>query len=175
MTTFIKNDLLLEHVFDKKTKRHYLNGFLSVLHCHHYASLYTQLAIDAGESVLLKECSRETFSEVLASYFDNNVIDSIEKRIGIACQYFSAMGLGKMEVSFLGDESGEVVVSASHIDSGWMKKWGEYDKPVNYIGAGYIEAMFESVLDAPQNTFNAEEVQSIVTGAETSIFKVTRK
>jgi len=176
MATVVKNIVKYDHFFDQKTKRHQINGIQSVLHCHHYTSLYTQLALDAGEEILLKDCSREALREVLDKYFaDNHNIVTTQDKIEIACQYYSLVGLGSMKVVFLGDYSGKVEVLSSHTDDGWMKKWGEYDKPVNYITAGFIEAMFESVLDKPAGSFNAIETQSIVMGADISIFKITRR
>ena len=95
MAVFKETILELEHRFDTKKDRHYLNEQLSVLHCHHYTTLYTQLALDAGETELLAKVSEETFYKVLTDYFKKHNIDTVEKRIDIACQYYSAMGLGK--------------------------------------------------------------------------------
>lgn len=176
MTKVIKNEVKYDHVFDPKTKRHQINKVQSVLHCHHYTSLYTQLALDAGETDLLKECARESFRTVLDTYFANNPdVDTVQAKAEIGCQYYALVGLGKMNVMFLGDDSGVVELQASHTDDGWMKKWGVYDKPVNYITAGFIEALFELVLDLEPKSFAAMEVQSIVMGAETSEFHVTRR
>ena len=176
MATVTKNEVKYDHYFDQKTKRHQINNIQSVLHCHHYASLYTQLAIDAGETELLKECARESFRRVLDTYFANNPdIDTIQAKTEIGCQYYALVGLGEMAVTFLGDDSGDVRILSSHTDDGWMKKWGQFDKPVNYITAGFIEALFESVLDLDQKSFEAVETQSIVMGAETSIFQITRR
>jgi hypothetical protein len=175
MATSTKSTLIFDHVFDKETKRHYLNGHLSVFHCHHYSSLYTQLALDAQETELLAESSEEAFYEILAEYFNKHNLTSIDERIDIACQYYAAVGLGKMRVKYLGDDGGEVELLASHVDSGWIKKWGKYDKPVNYIGVGYITAMLSAVFGEPKKTFKANERQSIVMGAETSIFNVVRR
>ncbi|MBN1191753.1 MAG: hypothetical protein JXA46_18525 [Dehalococcoidales bacterium] len=176
MAIVAKNDIKYNHYFDRKTKRHSINGIQSVLHCHHYTALYTQLAIDAGETGLLKECARENFRTVLDFYFSGNPsIDTVQAKVEIACQYYSLLGLGKMVVHFMGSDSGEVELLSSHTDSGWMKKWGKFDKPVNYISAGFIEAMFESVMGLPPRSFNAVESRSIVMGAETSKFKVMRR
>lgn len=175
MATVVRNTIKYRHSFDPATKRHQINGVESVLHCHHYSALYTQLAIDAEETKLLKECARDAMRNVLDGYYaDNPDIASIQGKIEIACQYYGLVGLGKMVVDFCGEYSGQVTVLASHTDDGWMKKWGQYDRPVNYITAGFIEAMFESVLDKPAGSFTAVEVQSIVMGAETSVFKVSR-
>ena len=176
MTQVIRNEVKYEHYFDQHAKRHYMNGIVSVLHCHHYTSLYTQLAIDADETKLLKDSSRDVFREVLDNYFAQNPqIDTLQAKLEIGCQYYALVGLGAMKVLFLGNDSGEVEILTSHTDSGWLKKWGQYDKPVNYITGGFIEALFESVLGSNSPTFEAIETQSIVMGAKTSKFKVVRR
>jgi hypothetical protein len=132
--------------------------------------------MDAGETELLKDCARESMRDVLDKYFaDNPEIATVQEKIEIACQYYALLGLGTMKVNFLGDYSGEVELLSSHTDDGWMKKWGKLDKPVNYITAGFIEAIFESVLDKPTRSFNAVETKSIVMGADSSTFKISRR
>jgi predicted hydrocarbon binding protein len=176
MTQMMTHEVVYDHVFDPETKRHYLNGTLTVLHCHHYLTLYTQLAIDAGETALLQESARESFKKMLARYFDMHLEGApLDEKLDTACEYYSLLGLGKMKPVFIGDDSGEVELTASHTDSGWMKKWGEYDKPVNYVTAGYIEAMFEVLLNAPEKAFSATEVESIVMGADSSKFRIIRR
>jgi len=172
MSEFKQNILQLDKKFDPKAKRHYLNGFQIVLHCHHYTTLYTQLALDASETELLADVAEESFLEVLKKYFIDNQIINLDEKIDLACQYFGAVGLGKMIVNYFGDDSGEVELIVSHLDSGWIKKWGMYDKPVNYITVGFIQAMFSILCDKPIKTFKAIEIESIVRGAKTSIFKV---
>ncbi len=176
MAEIMTREVVYDHVFDPKTKRHYLNGTLTVLHCHHYLTLYTQLAIDAGETELLKESSRESFKKMLRRYFDTHLEGApLEEKVETASEYYAMLGLGKMNPIYVGEESGEVELLASHTDAGWMKKWGTYDRPVNYVTAGYIEAMFEVLLDAPDRAFSATEIQSIVMGADTSKFRIVRR
>ena len=176
MTKVYRNEVEYNHHFDPGTKRHRINGIQSVVHCHHYTTLYTQLAIDSGETMLLADCARESFRETLCNYLaEHSDIDTLSAKIDICCQYYALLGLGKMRVNFLGDESGEVELLRSHTDAGWKKKWGTYDRPVNYVTAGFIEALFEAVLDAAPKTFVATEKQSIVMGAETSVFAVVRR
>ena len=120
MTTMTKNAVKYNHQFDRNTKRHSINGIQSVLHCHHYTSLYTQLAIDAGETGLLKECARENFRVVLDTYFaENPSLDTVDNKVDIACQYYALLGLGKMAVNHFGSESGAVELLSSHTDSNW--------------------------------------------------------
>ena len=164
--------LQLNHKFDADRMRHYLNDEVAVLHCHHYATLYTQLAIDAQETTLLASVSEEVFGSMLSKYFQDNCIDAVSDRLEVACQHYSALGLGKMKISYCGPDSGQVVLESSHIDQGWIKKWGQFDAPVNYITAGYIAGMFSAVNDEPKRTFAATETESIVKGADQSTFKV---
>lgn len=168
------SSLQLQQRFDSKHKKHFLNDHPIVMHCHHYGALYTQLALDAKETTLLAEVSEDAFFTILNDYFALNQIQVMSQRIEIACKYFSAFGLGNMQVTYLGDYAGEIELLTSHIDQGWIKKWGHHDVPVNYIAAGYCSALFASVLNQSVRTFKTTETQSIVMGSETSLFKVER-
>lgn len=174
MLELIQKSLELERRFDSERCRHYLNGRLVVMHCHHYATLYSQLAMDAGETQLLSDVAEETFHGVLTQYFADHDVKTVVDRLEIATQYFGAMGLGRMVVDYLGADSGQVTLAKSHVDEGWVKKWGTYDAPVNYIGAGYIAGMFAAVNDKPLGTYQVRETESIVKGDPQSRFAVYR-
>lgn len=174
MLDMMQKELIINRHFDRERCRHYLNDELTVLHCHHYASLYTQLAIDAKETELLTQVTEETFQPILKNYFQQNNVESIEERTDAACRYYSTIGLGKMDIRYIGSDSGEVILTRSHVDEGWIKKWKQYDAPVNYIGAGYIAAMFDAIMDEPKGTFAVKEIESIVMGSKISRFKVYR-
>lgn len=170
-------ELKLKHKFDPNRKRHYLNNQLTVLHCHHYATLFTQLGLDSKEIVdgtrILKESIEDVFYEVLASYYKENNITDTPDRVDIAVQMFSAVGMGKMSVVSNAESGGEIEMPHAYVDEGWLKKWGKYKSPVNFIGAGYIAGMFSAVFDRPPRTYAVTETQSMVMGAEKSQFKVT--
>ena len=61
------------------------------------------------------------------------------------------------------------------MDEGWIKKWGKRDKPVNFITQGYLCAAFAAVYNQPQGSYKVSETQSIVSGADKSVFSVGRK
>jgi predicted hydrocarbon binding protein len=83
------------------------------------------------------------------------------------------MGLGKMEIS--GDAgSGKVTLQRSHVDSGWQKKWGNNDKPVNHFTRGYIAAIFGASFDKPARSYRVTENTGMVTGTGTSTFTVEK-
>jgi hypothetical protein len=175
MAKFKENNFILERYFDSRSDRHFLNGIVTVYHCHHYATLYTQLALDSGETGLLKGVAEETFYKILKDYYEKYNIVKMFEKFELARQYFAAVGLGKMDPVFAGEFSGLVKLITSHIDQGWIKKWGKYDKPVNYIGAGFIGAMFATAFNTPPKSFNVYEWESIVMGAEQSIFNVVKQ
>ena len=170
-------ELKLEHEFDPKRKRHYLNKFLNVVHCHHYATLFTQLALDAREIVdgtqILKESSEVVFFEVLSDYYKKNGIADTKDRMEIASKMFSAIGLGKLEIVSGDSNGGEIDMPFAYVDEGWIKKWGKNKEPVNFIGGGYVCGMFSAVFEKPVKTYKVTETQSKVMGAEKSHFKVT--
>ncbi len=170
--------LTTEHRFNPLECRHYLNGQLSVLHCHHYAALYTRLASDVGfldGKKLLTECAEDSFYEMLRSYFAKHSGIGIKEIFDLGSRYYSLIGMGNMQVSYAGQDRGEVVLHSSHIDTGWLIRMGQYDKPVNYITCGYIAALFSSAYGLPPHSFDVEESESIVTGGECSCFRVVRR
>ena len=72
MALIQKTELIVNQRFDQKTCRHFLNEKVVVLHCHHFASLYTQLADDCGMldgRQLLAEVAEDNFYEIFKSYF----------------------------------------------------------------------------------------------------------
>ena len=171
-----ETQLVLDHKFDPESCRHTMNGAVSVLHCHHYASLYSRLAADCGMldgKALLSEVAEDTFYATLVAYYDQHQVSAVVDRIAIAEQYYASTGLGQMKVACAGPESGEVELPHSHIDEGWIKKWGNQDASVNFVTCGYIAGMFAAIFGRASRTFSVKETASIVAGAECSKFTVT--
>jgi hypothetical protein len=177
MAVFTNTELKLDHKFDPVRSRHFLNGAVSVLHCHHFTTLYCQLADDAeivDGKALLANAAEETFAPILRQYFQEHGIEAVDDRIAVAEQYYAAVGMGILKVASFGNTAGRVVLTSSHVDEGWKAKWGERDAPVNFITQGYVAALFAAVSGHPVGSFQITEEQSIVSGAETSIFRAVR-
>lgn len=171
MPNIKKTELQIDHKFDPAGCRHYVNGLPYVMHCHHYMSLYTQLANDCSfidAKKLLTETSEDTFYEVLSAYYKEHCMEYLADRITIAEKYYSAVGLGKMKIICAGPDSGEVELIHSHVEEGWIKKWGKYDKPVNFVTCGYLTAMFSAIFNKAARSYSAKEIESAVTGADKS-------
>jgi hypothetical protein len=175
MAKYKKTELVLNKVFDARSCRHKMGDNTVVLHCHHFATLYTQLAMDCSlldAKKLLVECSEDTWADFLNEYYSTQGISRVEERIALAEQLYAATGMGMMRVLCAGPESGEVTLEHSHVDEGWLKKWGKHDTPVNYIGAGFIAALFAAVFNRPARSYDVIETQAIVCGASCSNFTV---
>jgi predicted hydrocarbon binding protein len=172
-----RTDWIVDHKFDSKSCRHFNNGQVTVLHCHHYATLYCQLADDAemvdGKS-LLRRSSEHAFWPVLANYFEQHNIENLDKRVELAEEYFKTCGLGIMKFERVGEMSAVVRMSHSHVDEGWIKKWGQRDKPVNFIGQGFLAAAMAAIIGTDVGSFTVNEKQSIVSGADASVFTIVR-
>lgn len=167
----------VQFTFDNETYRHYVNGFLSVMHCHHYMSLLTKLAEDfddVGGTRILAESAEDSVRPMFDDYIKKNSLSSPDDKLNVGKEYYKIMGMGLMEVSG-SEQEGNVELKRSHVDQGWQKKWGNADRPLNYWTRGFIAAMFAAAFDKPPRSYEVEEVASIVKGDKASKFTVKAK
>ncbi|HBE01718.1 MAG: hypothetical protein A2096_09355 [Spirochaetes bacterium GWF1_41_5] len=163
--------------FDSERMRQYINQDPSVLHCHHYATLYTKLALDMQELQaprLLSESMEEAMYTVFKKYFVCDNISSLQDKIKVTEEIFRLTGLGLLEIRF-NSERGSAVMKHSHLDEGWIKKWGHAKHPVNFTGQGYIAAAFAVISDEWIGSYEVKEIKSIVCGDSFSEFSVQKK
>ncbi len=166
-----------ERAFDPRRSRHFVEGLTSVLHCHHYATLYTQLADDCtllDARALLARVAAESFFEILVRIQRRNGLERPAERLAAAEQYYAFAGLGRLKVTAAGPDAGEAELERSHIDEGWIRKWGRRDKPVNFITQGFLAATFAAAFDGRPAQYAVQEIASIVSGAARSRFQVAR-
>lgn len=164
----------VQHTFDDKTYRHYLNGINVVLHCHHYMSLTTKLALDfdeIGGTRILFEAAEDSIRPILDDYIRNHSISSHADRLNAGAEFYGLMGMGMMDISG-SPEGGTVILHKSHVDQGWLKKWGPHTVPVNHFTRGFIAAIFGAAFDKPVRSFKVTESASMVKGAATGSFLV---
>jgi hypothetical protein len=164
----------IDHRFDPVKCRHYLNDVVTVLHCHHYMTLFHQLADDAKEfegERFLKEAAEDTFYEVLRDYFDSKGIVNLEEKVALAEQYWSVVGMGLIEFTAVGRYAVIAEMEYSHVDEGWLKKWGGREEPVNFITTGFVSACAALFCGRPSKSFRTKETKALVCGDEKSVFK----
>lgn len=158
--------LRLDFTMDAETNRQYLNGHPVVMHSHHYLALITKMAGELGDidgTGILRDVVEETMRAVFDDYIRKNGLTSAQDKCNVGREYFSVFGLGKMVIT--GDEQGgEVRLVRSHLDEGWIMKWGNTDKPVNHFTCGYVAAMFGAAFDKPLKSYTVTEAASIAAG-----------
>jgi hypothetical protein len=157
----------VEFTFDDTTFRHYMNGHLSVMHCHHYMALTTKLAIEyksVGAERILFESTEDSMRPLFDDYFKKHSTSVGSERLKIASEYFAIMGLGRIELTG-GPASGDVILLHSHVDEGWVKKFGVASTPVNHVTRGYAAAAFAAAYDKPPRSYEVTESSSIAMGA----------
>jgi hypothetical protein len=172
-----KTVLTINHRFDPRSCRHEMSGAAYVLHCHHYTSLYCQLADDAemfDGKALLRKAAALAFYDELVRIFDEHCADALDDKAALAEQYWKFTGMGIVALEAVGPMGGAARMPRSHVDDGWIKKWGKRDEPVNFIGQGFLAAAFAAIYELPVASFAVEETESIVAGAEASRFKIVR-
>jgi hypothetical protein len=163
--------------FEPKTARQMLNATSTVFHCHHYSTLFTQLADDAGAfggAKLLAEAAEEFAFNELTAYFNAANVNKLQARLAIVESYYGFVGLGALKIDFDG-QAGSAEMQHSHVDEGWLKKWGKRDRSVNFIGQGFIAGACAAASGSKLGVFDVDETQSIVTGASCSKFTISAK
>lgn len=172
-----RTEFEIRHQFDPGRCRHYMNGVTSVLHCHHYATLYTQLAEDAVqfEGVRhLTKTAEDVFFEVLSRYFAEKEIITVDEKVEIARQYWQAVGMGIIRFTGVGKYEVTAEMDYSHLDEGWLKKWGGHDKPINFFTVGFVAAVAALVNNRGPGSFHVRETKALVCGDDKSVFKAVR-
>ncbi len=158
--------LKLEFSLENETYRHYLNGHPVVMHSHHYLALITKLAEELGDiggPQILTDVVEETMLAIFNDYIQKNGLTSPMDKCNVGREYYSVFGLGKMIVT--GSENGgEVRLVHSHIDEGWIQKWGSHNKPINHFSCGYIAAVFATAFNKPAKSYTVTETASMAAG-----------
>lgn len=163
-----------EQEFDPNAMYQYVNHEISVMHCHHYATLFTRLALDMKSMDgprFLREAMEESSYLTLQRLYIAGQVTEKKDRLDIAMQYFGLAGLGQLEMR-VERGGGTARMIHSHVDEGWIKKWQKEKEPVNFIGQGYILAAVAAIHDKPIGSYKIEETKSIVKGDRNSEFTI---
>jgi len=166
--------LKLDFSLDNETYRHFLNGNPVVMHSHHYLALITKLAEELGDisgPQILRDVVEDSMRAIFDDYIQKNGLTSPMDKCNVGREYYSVFGLGKMVVTG-GESGGEVRLVRSHIDEGWVMKWGGHDKPINHFTCGYIAAVFAAAFNKPARSYSVTELASMAIGENEGKFIV---
>lgn len=161
-----------DFTLDDKTYRNYLNGHAVVMHSHHYLALITKLAEDLDDingPQILADTVEDSMRAIFEDYFQKHAISDPQQKAKVCTGYFSTFGLGKMTLGG-NEQCGEVKLSHSHLDEGWVMKWGKHHKPINHFTRGYVAAVFAAVFNRPPRSYAVTETSSMATGEDQSVF-----
>lgn len=169
-----RHQLEIVERFDPDACRQYLNDWCTVLHSHHFAALLSQLADDAEDFNgihHLKRAAEDTFHEVLDHYFKQHEVSLIEDRVAVAEQYWETVGMGQIRFKCVEKYAVSAEMEFSHVDQGWLEKWGKRDKEVNFITQGFVAAAAALFSGKSPGSFTVIESRSLIAGDEVSVFK----
>jgi len=158
--------LKLEYSLENETYRNFLNGHPVVMHSHHYLALITKMVEEMGDiggPQILTDVVEETMLVIFNDYIQKYSLTSPMDKCNVGREYYSAFGLGKMIVTG-SEKGGEVRLVHSHIDEGWVQKWGPHNKPINHFSCGYIAAVFEAAFNKPAKSYSVTETASMAVG-----------
>jgi predicted hydrocarbon binding protein len=136
------------------------------------------LAIDAeelGGIANLVKAGEKIFGDVLKTYYEKNGLDNVEDKVEIAGQYWKTIGMGLIDIKITNESSGVATMEYSHLDEGWLKKWGGADRPVNFFTQGFLAGAFAAIFNKPWDSYGVEESKSLVKGDDVSEFTISLK
>lgn len=172
MTKQIQFDM--EERFDEAEGRRYMGDCWTSIHSHHYMVLYTQLADDAVDfngTYHLTKAAEETFFDVLSRRFKNQGVETLAEKVALAEHYWSSVGMGQLKFEGVGKYAVTAEMTESHLDRGWIEKFGKSRKPINFIAQGFMAAASALFLGRPASSFRVQETQSIASGQPRSFFR----
>ncbi len=163
--------------YDTTSKLMYVNDISSVMHCHHYTTNFIKVALDFEDLSGIENminAAEDAFFLAFKKYFISEHVVSTIDRIKICTDLYAYTGMGVMNIVNCKGDSGDIELLHSHVDEGWLKKFGKIDRPINFITQGYIKAMFSTVFDEKIRSYKVDEIESIVLGSKKSHFKVNK-
>lgn len=168
-------DLQFNQRFDNTTKLMYVNNIPSVMHCHHYTTNFIDLALQFEEMGAVEKminAAEDSFFLLFKKYFITEKIESKEDKKQICEEMYAALGLGAMKIKHFSEKEGSAELHHSHIDEGWLKKFGKIDRPINFITLGFLKAVFNTIFSKTIRAYKVIEEESLVLGAEKSRFSI---
>ncbi len=158
----------------------FIAGSPTVYHCHHYNLFFDQTVDDAvGPDRGIKVRTQAAYEA--SSQFLNSLIGALpptspEQRIDLACQVFSSMGHGTLQLE-VSPDGGIARGYNLHYGFSWREKYGAHIRrqhPADAFAAGFIAAATESAYGLPFGSVDCSEKACIATGFEHCEFEIIR-
>lgn len=147
-------------------------GQPSVYHCHHFNLFLDQTIDDAlgpERSLALRTRAAREFSErLIRSACETAGAQTPPERLQIACQLFSQMGHGKLDLD-ADAHGGEAKGSHLHYGFAWHEKYGAQVRrrtPADAFACGFAAAAVEVAYGLPPSALTARETACVALRAK---------
>ncbi len=153
-------------------------GKAHILHCNYY-NTYLQRTLwkDASSFIdappIIIGAAAEQSRTQLRALFGQLGLDSIDKRLRFAEQFYAWQGFGHIDLSGLTAQGGTVDSRVQHYAEGWVAQFGKADAPVGLMTQGWLAGLADAVFDLADGSLKpSQPLCSAVAGGKANIFKL---
>jgi hypothetical protein len=148
-----------------------------IFHCHHYNNYLQRTIVEDAPYIdsapfLIGAAAEVSFSQLSNVFTDDMDADARKKK----CEdVFSWAGFGKINLSTLTDQGGEVVADVTHYSATWVTKFGHSEDPVDYFTTGWIAGALAAIYKISLNDIVAKQLTcKSVKGASENKYEFSR-
>lgn len=153
-----------------------------IFHCHHY-NTFLQATIEDSSSYLdvypiLIDSAHDIIFQHFSEHFKIHQITDVSHRKKAVEDFFRFCGYGKIDLSNLTENGGEIEASTEHYSTGWLSKFGKrysVEKPVSFFASGFLAGATEAIFDINGGNLEAIQTKCITKGANNPAFDIKRR
>jgi hypothetical protein len=164
--------------FDPVRCVHRANG-RPVVHFSHHLAIIAVRAVDeslpASGGEIARRAAERAFLPILGEALARSDADPEARPLEICEAVWARCGMGNLRIVRHGPGGGTAEMSRSQADEGWLRAHGPRARPVNHLTRGFLAAAWAALAGAGEGTYEVRETESLVAGAERSVFVVERK
>ncbi len=148
---------------------HHYNTFLqaTIEDSHHYLDVYPIL-VDSAQEIAFTQ-----FSDYFTKEKDNIAVTDFIQKKAIVTDFFRFCGFGKIDLSALSADGGEVQSISEHYSVGWLSKFGKrqnQDKGVSFFASGFLAGACEAIFGLALGTIDVAQTHCLTKGGKNSVF-----
>lgn len=145
-------------------------------HCHYFMDGVLKTILEIKEidgGGIYKEQAEKAYAETLRGYLGvHPEIKTEKEKLALAQNMYTAYGFGKLTLDGLTEEGGKAHSDSSFFVTGWLARYGRYDKPLCFFASGFIAGALSVIFDKSTGAYSVKENQCLITGVEKCEFEV---
>ncbi len=162
-----------ETKFDSARNLHYVEGYATAFHCHHYMGAFFKMLAATTEvngAEIMKTTAEKITGAQLRAYFRNHPEVTSEKaRLEVGADAFRRYGLGNVDFSQITNEGGTVIIPTSHIAKALKAKVGKSTEGGGSLLAGIVAGILSA---AYGRNYKVTPMDALAGGTDRYSFKV---